>query len=92
LVTPAVGSYTKASFREAVWRERWYELAYEYTIWFDMLRLRKAFNPATKSFVNLVGYVFPDNGEVYEEKNLLLPLPTSEMRNNPKLTPNNPGY
>jgi len=25
LVTPALGSYSQASFREAVWRERWHE-------------------------------------------------------------------
>jgi hypothetical protein len=92
LATPAVGSYTKATFRDAVLRERWYELAYEGITWFDMLRLRKGFNVATKSFDPLVGYKFPDNGAVYQEKHLLLPLPTSEMKNNPNLTPNNPGY
>ncbi|RYF38009.1 MAG: RagB/SusD family nutrient uptake outer membrane protein [Chitinophagaceae bacterium] len=92
LTTPAPGTFNQDSFRKAVWRERWYELAYEYITWFDMLRLRKGYNIATKDFVDLVGYVFPDNGEVYEEKNLLLPLPTNEMRNNPNLRPNNFGY
>ncbi len=29
LVTPALGTFTQATFREAVWRERWHELAYE---------------------------------------------------------------
>jgi hypothetical protein len=92
LTTPALGSFNQASFREAVLRERFHELAYEYISWFDMLRLRKGFNPATRSFVDLVGYVFPDNGEVYEQKHLLLPLPTAEMRNNPSLRPNNEGW
>ena len=92
LVTLPAAAYTKTTFRDAVLRERWYELAYEGITWFDMLRLRRGFNPATKTFADLVGYIFPDNGEVYEQRNLLLPLPTSEMRNNPNLTPNNPGY
>ena len=92
LVTPAVGTFTKATFRDAVLRERWWELAYEGVTWFDMLRLRKGFNVTTKNFDPLVGYKFPDNGAVVAEKHLLLPLPANEMKNNPNLTPNNLGY
>jgi hypothetical protein len=92
LSTPAAGTFTKATFREAVWRERWYELSFEMISWYDMLRLRKAYNVTTKNFDDLVGYKFPDNGATVQEKHLLLPLPTSEMKNNPNLTPNNPGY
>src|SRR5690606_38777499 len=47
LNTPAVGTYTKNSFREAVLKERWHELAFEGITWFDMLRLRMAFNYTT---------------------------------------------
>ncbi len=92
LNTPAVGTYTKDSFRDAVLKERWHELAYEGITWFDMLRLRRAFNYISGNFEPLVGHEFADNGEIYEEKNLLLPLPTAEMQNNPNLRPNNPGY
>jgi len=92
LTTAAQGTFTKDSFRDLVWKERWHELAYEGISWFDMLRLRKAYNESTNSFDNFVGHVFADNGAVLAEKHLLLPLPTAEMRNNPKLTPNNPGY
>ena len=92
LNTPALGTFDKDGFRDAVLKERWHELAFEGITWFDMLRLKKGFNYINKTFVPLVGYVFPDNGEVYEEKNLLLPLPTAEMQNNPNLRPNNPGY
>ncbi|KAA2243060.1 RagB/SusD family nutrient uptake outer membrane protein [Chitinophaga agrisoli] len=89
LTTPA--TFTKAAFREAVWRERWYELCYEGKAWFDMLRLRKAFNEATKGFDNFVGHKF-SYGPTLQEKHLLLPLPTLEMNNNPSLRPQNPGF
>lgn len=92
LITPAQGSFTKDSFREAVWRERWHELAYEGIAWFDMLRLRKAYVEATNSFENFVGHKFADNNATLADKHLLLPLPAAEMRNNQNLTPNNPGY
>ena len=93
LVTPAMGTYTKASFQEAVWRERWHELCYENITWFDMIRTKKAYREATNSFVNFVGHVFADNSNAtLAEKHLLFPLPTAEMQNNPNLTPQNPGY
>jgi hypothetical protein len=92
LSTPALGSFNQATFREAVWRERWHELCYEGVTWFDMQRTRKVYVEATNGFENLVGHKFPDNGAVLTEKNLLLPLPVSEMQNNPNLRPNNPGY
>jgi starch-binding outer membrane protein, SusD/RagB family len=93
LVTPAIGTYTQATFREAVWRERWHELCYEGITWFDMIRLRKAYVEATNSFENFVGHKFADNANAtLAEKHLLFPLPTAEMQNNPNLTPQNPGY
>lgn len=92
LTTPALGTFSQASFREAIWRERWWELCYEGITWFDMVRLRKVFNESTKNFDAFTSHTFPDNGAKLEEKHYLLPLPTEEMRNNPNLTPNNPGY
>ncbi len=92
LTTPALGSFTKDSFREAVWRERWHELAYEEITWFDMVRLRKVYNEATNGFDDFVGHKFPDNGATLQAKHLLFPLPITEMQNNPNLTPQNPGY
>lgn len=92
LLTPALATFTQASFREAVWRERWHELCYEGITWFDMVRLRKVYNVATNGFDNFVGHKFPDNGATLAEKNLLFPLPTPEMQNNPNLKPQNPGY
>ncbi len=92
LITPALGTFTQATFREAVWRERWHELAYEGITWFDMIRLHKVYKEATNGFDDFVGHKFPANSSVLAEKHLLFPLPTTEMQNNPNLTPQNPGY
>jgi hypothetical protein len=93
LTTPALGTYTAATFREAVWRERWWELCFEGITWFDMVRLRKVFNETTKSFDNFVGHKNNNstNAEL-AEKHLLMPLGVQEMLNNPNLRPQNPGY
>lgn len=92
LTTPALGTYTQASFREAVWRERWYELCYEQITWFDMVRLRKVFNETTKGFDEFVGHVNKSSNQPLQAKHLLFPLGVQEMLNNPNLKPQNPGY
>lgn len=92
LTTPAVGTYTQESFREAVWRERWHELCYEGITWFDMVRLRKVYNETTNGFDNFVGHVNKSSNQPLQEKHLLFPLGVQEMLNNPNLKPQNPGY
>jgi starch-binding outer membrane protein, SusD/RagB family len=92
LTTPALGTYTQTSFREAVWKERWHELCYEQITWFDMVRLRKVFNEKTKGFDNFVGHVNLSSNQPLQAKHLLLPLGKQEMLNNPNLKPQNPGY
>ena len=92
LTTDAQGSFSQASFREAVWKERWHELCYEGITWFDMIRLRKVYNEATNGFDDFVGHKFADNNATLQSKHLLFPLPTPEMQNNPNLKNQNPGY
>ena len=92
LVTPALGSFNKDSFRDAVLTERWHELCFELKTWFDMVRLRKVFNVTTGGFDNFVGHVNLNSGQSLQEKHLLFPIPEPEMLNNPNLTPQNPGY
>ena len=92
LVTPAIGTYTQETFREAVWRERWHELCYEGITWFDMVRLRKVYNETTNGFDNFVGHINKSSDEALQEKHLLFPLGVQEMLNNPNLKPQNPGY
>ena len=81
---------SKDQLREAIWKERWHELCYENITWFDMVRLRKAFNVTTKKFENYVGHKF-SYGPVVTERELLFPKPTAEIRNNSKLIQNK-GY
>ena len=92
LVTPAFGTYNQSTFREAVWRERWYELCYEGITWFDMVRLRRVFNEGTKGFDNFVGHINRSTNQALQTKHLLFPLGIQEMNNNPNLKPQNPGY
>jgi starch-binding outer membrane protein, SusD/RagB family len=83
-------SLSKDQLREGIWKERWYELSFENKTWFDMARLRKAFNVSTKGFEPFVGHKF-SYGPVLKERELLFPIPTAEIRNNSKLK-QNPGY
>lgn len=87
---PALAGLTKDAFREAVWKERWHELCFENITWFDMARLRKAFNVTTKKFENYVGHKF-SYGPTLTERELLFPIPTAEVRNNTNLK-QNAGY
>ncbi|HEX6226311.1 MAG TPA: RagB/SusD family nutrient uptake outer membrane protein [Chryseolinea sp.] len=90
LTTPALGAFNQSTFREAVWKERWHELSFECITWFDMMRLRKVYEPTSDTFVDFVGASL--NGTTLQEKHLLLPLPAADFRNNPNLQPNNPGW
>lgn len=81
---------SKNVLREAIWKERWYELCFENKTWFDMVRLRKAYNVETKQFEDYVGHRFT-YGPVLKERELLFPIPTSEVRNNTNLIQNG-GY
>jgi hypothetical protein len=92
LVTPALATYTPATFREAVWRERWHELCYEGITWFDMVRLRKVYNETTNGFDEFVGHVNKSSNQTLQAKHLLFPLGVQEMLNNPNLKPQNAGY
>jgi hypothetical protein len=92
LTTPPIGQFNKETFRQAVWKERWHELCYEQITWFDMLRLRKAFNEDTKGFDEFVGHRNKSSDQILQSRHLLMPYPLPEMQNNPNLIPQNPGY
>lgn len=77
-------------FREAIWKEKWHEMCFENKTWFDMVRLRKAYNYTTDSFDSFVGHKF-EYGPTLSEKDLLFPIPVAEIKNNKNLT-QNPGY
>ncbi|AWW29705.1 RagB/SusD family nutrient uptake outer membrane protein [Echinicola strongylocentroti] len=81
---------SKEVLREEIWKEKWFELSFENKTWFDMVRLRKAFNVTTGQFEDYVGHQFV-YGPVLKERELLFPIPTAEIRNNPNLVQNT-GY
>ncbi len=87
---PDLSGLTKDQFREAIWKESCHELCFEDKTWFNMARTRKAYNVTTGNIVNLIGYSFV-SGAVYKEKDLLFPIPTSEMNSNKNLIQNT-GY
>ncbi len=91
LDTPDLGTFNVESFREAVWTERWHELAFEMKVWFDMVRLRQVYNVTTGGFDAFVGHVNLNSNQPLQEKHLLFPLPEQEIINSPNLT-QNPGY
>jgi starch-binding outer membrane protein, SusD/RagB family len=90
LTTPDIGTFTQTTFREAVWKERYHELAFEGITWFDIIRTKKVFDTTSGTFVDFDQATL--NGADLEEKYLLLPLPAADYRNNPNLKPNNPGW
>ena len=92
LSTLAIGTYNKTSFQQDVWRERWHELCYEGVTLFDMTRLKKVYNETTNNFDDFIGHINVNSNQALQAKHLLFPLPRFEMLNNPKLTPQNPGY
>ncbi|WP_114751185.1 RagB/SusD family nutrient uptake outer membrane protein [Pleomorphovibrio marinus] len=87
---PDLEGLSQEQLREAIWKERWVELCYENKTWYDMVRLRKAYNVLENRFEDYVGHQF-SYGPTVTERELLFPIPTAEVRNNSKLT-QNPGY
>lgn len=54
--------------------------------------VEKAYNPETNGLEDFIGHKFTYlPNKALSEKELLFPIPTTEMQNNPNLT-QNPGY
>lgn len=88
---PALSSgLSQEQFRQAVWKERYHELAYENKACFDIQRTRKTYDMMNNTFVNVVGFK-AEVGPAFQEKYLLWGLPSAEISNNNKLT-QNPGW
>ena len=87
-LTPLSG-LSQDEFRKAVWRERYHELAFENKIWFDMARTRKVMVLATGDFDDYVGHQFTYGTNLkLSQRELLFPIPTTEMNNNKNLKQN----
>ncbi|MDZ7690804.1 MAG: RagB/SusD family nutrient uptake outer membrane protein [Balneolaceae bacterium] len=87
---PDLSGLSQEEFRKEVLEEKFHELSFENKAWFDMVRLRKAYNPETGEFEDYVGHTFV-YGPTLSERELLYPIPAPERRNNENLT-QNPGY
>lgn len=80
--------------RNLILAERVRELAMEGHFWFDMLRTRLYPDADVMhhvTFSNLIGHS-NGRGQSYAVKDLLMPLPPTEIQRDPNLKPQNPGY
>ncbi|OGX89716.1 RagB/SusD family nutrient uptake outer membrane protein [Hymenobacter coccineus] len=81
---------SQEQFRQAVWKERYHELAYENKAYFDIQRTRKTYDVVNNRFVDVVGFK-AEVGPAFQEKYLLWGIPSREINNNKALT-QNPGW
>jgi hypothetical protein len=82
---------TQGQFREAIWKERYHELAFENKAYFDIQRTRKVYNLVGNKFED--AFTFQnESGVTFVEKYMLWPVPSSELDANPKLLPQNVGW
>lgn len=88
---PDLSGLTKEQFREAIWKERYHELAFENKAYFDIQRTRKVYNLIANKFEDAFSYK-NESGSTFTEKYMLWPVPSSELDANPKLAPQNPGW
>jgi hypothetical protein len=87
---PALSGLTKDQFREAVWRERYHELAYENKAYFDIQRTHKVYNVKNNTFGDAT--TTPnEQGVTMREQYYLWPIPQREISTNSQLT-QNPGW
>lgn len=84
---PPVITTNQDEFEKAVWAERYFELAFENKMWFDMIRTRKVRNDISLEWDDFVGHtnLF---GKSFEAKHLLFPIPQREIDNNRNLVQN----
>jgi hypothetical protein len=93
-VTPPAIPAGQTDRKSLILGERFRELAMEGHFWFDMLRTHlypDVSGSHVVTFSDLVGHS-NGRGQVYATKDLLMPLPPTEIQRNPNLRPQNPGY
>jgi len=86
-----IGALSQTAFEQEVWLQRYFELAFENKMWFDMVRTRKVHNDVTGNWDDFVGHKTVWNA-TFTANQLLFPLPKQETDVNPNLLPNNPGF
>jgi len=91
LSTPDLNTFTKDSFRELIWKERYHELAFENKSYFDIKRTFMAYDLKSNRFVDVFTFQ-NESGITFKNQYLLWPIPTTEIDTNPNLKPQNPGW
>lgn len=86
-----LANLNKNDFREAVWKERYHELAFENKSYFDLQRTHKAYNLAAGKFEDAFSYT-NESGVKFSEQYMLWPVPQGEIDANQKLKPQNKGW
>jgi len=87
LTTPDAAGFTKASFREAIWKERYHELCYENKAYFDIQRTHMVYDLENNRFVDAFSFT-NESGVQFTEKYMLWSIPNNERDTNKKLTQN----
>lgn len=95
-IEAALMALSPEEFVEEVWAERYRELVFGFGLWYDILRTRKfpvtlESNRGDIEFVEVLGHA-NKWGQTIQEKNLLFPIPETEIQRNPSLLPQNTGY
>jgi hypothetical protein len=84
---PALSGLTKDQFREAIWKERYHELAYENKAYFDIQRTHMVYDVINNRFGD--AFSTPnEQGVTMKQQYLLWPIPQREINTNEKLTQN----
>lgn len=84
---PALSGLTQDQFRQAIWKERYHELAYEDKSYFDIQRTHMIYDVINNRFSD--AFSTPnEQGVTMKQQYLLWPVPQREINNNKKLTQN----
>jgi hypothetical protein len=84
---PALSGLTKDQFRQAIWKERYHELAYEDKAYFDIQRTHQVYDVLNNTFGDAL--TTPNEQHVtMKQQYLLWAIPQREINNNKKLTQN----
>lgn len=82
-----LASLSKEAFREAIWKERYHELAYEDKAYFDIQRTHMVYDVINNKFGD--AFATPnEQGVTMKQQYLLWPVPQREINTNKKLTQN----
>ncbi|WP_428329390.1 RagB/SusD family nutrient uptake outer membrane protein [Mucilaginibacter sp.] len=84
---PALSGLSQDQFRQAIWKERYHELAYENKAYFDIQRTHMIYDVINNKFGDAMSTP-NEQGVTMKSQYLLWPIPQREINTNKKLTQN----